>query len=113
MKVLVLVITCLFLQSCISLAVSPEVTGTVVNEAGDPLIAEVTVTNIQLQKSETVRTDNMGNYTLKRMRIWVGPVFSAILLTSEVSVKADGYLAESEVLDNRKSAVANFNLVAE
>ncbi|GAB1620770.1 hypothetical protein AAOGI_08200 [Agarivorans albus] len=113
MKKLALVITCLLLQSCISLAVSPEVTGTVVNESGEPIIAEVTITNLQLQKSKSITTDKLGNYAFKRMRVWVGPVFSAILLTSEVSVQAEGYMAESKVLDNGKSATANFNLVAE
>ncbi len=113
MKRIALAITCALLQSCISLAVSPEVNGAVSDESGNPLIADVTITNIQLAKSQTVRTDETGNYSFKKMRIWVFPIFSAILLRSEVSVQAKGYQAESEIIDSRNSAIANFKLVAE
>ncbi|WP_196161736.1 carboxypeptidase-like regulatory domain-containing protein [Reinekea sp. G2M2-21] len=113
MNKIVLVIACTLLQGCISLAVSPEVTGTVMDESGDPLNANVTITNIQLQKFESVGTDEMGNYSFKKMRIWVFPIFSAIFLRSEVSVQAKGYKAESKIIDSRNSAIVNFNLVAE
>ena len=113
MKKIALVITCALFQGCISLAISPDVTGTVVSESGELIFAKVTITNIQLKKSKTVQTDKAGNYSLKKMRILVFPIFSAILLKSEISVRAKGYRTATELIDSKEPSIANFILVAE
>ncbi|WP_196160487.1 hypothetical protein [Reinekea sp. G2M2-21] len=51
MKKIALVITCALFERCKSLAISPEVTGTVVSETGESIFAKVTITNNQLKKS--------------------------------------------------------------
>ncbi|EAR09232.1 carboxypeptidase-like regulatory domain-containing protein [Reinekea blandensis] len=113
MKKILLVSACILIQGCISVSVSPVVSGTILNELGEPLDANVTITNMQLQKSQSVSTDKEGNYSFGKMRIWIFPIFSAILLRSEVAAEAEGYMPESNIIDSRNPATANFNLVAE
>lgn len=82
----------LFLTGCINIGISPGVSGWVRNADGEPINAVVTVTHSQLTDQEkSVETDGDGSYSMSGLRMWTQVPFSSVMLSSVVTVEADGY----------------------
>ncbi len=114
MKALILTITFLCLQGCVNIAVSPAVEGRVADENGVPIEAVVRIQHNQLDnKSESTTTNKEGYYSLGKLRIWTPVPFSAIRLSSTVSVSAPGYKSVTFQADSYETVVRDTQLESE
>ena len=114
MKALILTIALFFLQGCVNIAVSPAVKGRVTDENGLPVGATVLIRHNQLEKkSESTTTNKDGYYSLSKLRTWTQMPFSAIRLSSTVSISAPGYKSVTFEADSYETVIRNIQLEAE
>ena len=114
MKALILTIALFFLQGCVNIAVSPAVKGRVTDENGLPVEATVLIRHNQLEKkSESTTTNKDGYYSLSKLRTWTQMPFSAIRLSSTVSISAPGYKSVTFEADSYETVIRNIQLEAE
>lgn len=92
MKNVLIILSLLSLSSCAIVAISPEVRGVVIDDAGNPIKATVEITHKNLtDKTKSVKTDSEGNFTVGKMRVWTPIPFSAIRVWINVKISALGY----------------------
>jgi len=114
MKNIFLLSVILFLHGCAIVSVSPAVEGRVTGENGQPVTATVLLRHNQLDdKSTTQTTDENGYYTLRKLRMWTPIPFSAIRLSSTVTISAPGYKTVEFEADSYETVVKDVQLESE
>ena len=114
MKILLIALTAISLNSCIPVVTSPEVRGVVVDSNKKSPIARATILSRKYdhQKFRLItQTDRNGKFHLRKQ--WgIAPIpHSYIISSRQLRVVADGYEKSSTLIeDNPKKALSEVNL---